>query len=85
MPNDIAKIKSLPGVEFDMTGEGSLSPTSRLRNATFLCTLEWTWTPANERQESYYLTASRKHWNLWIKRYDDNYGRWEKPFVTARC
>jgi hypothetical protein len=31
------------------------------------------------------LIASPRHWILWIKRYDDNYARWEKPFVIARC
>jgi hypothetical protein len=37
----------------------------------------------NERMESYHLQRSRNHWVLWIKRYDDNYGQWEKPVALA--
>ena len=33
---------------------------------------------------SYYLQRGRAHWILWLKIYDDNWGKWETPFVTAR-
>ena len=35
--------------------------------------------------ESYYLQRRRKHWLLWVKHYDDNWGRWERPAAFARC
>lgn len=35
--------------------------------------------------ESYYLQRTREYWILWIKRYDDNYGRWDAAVAIARC
>jgi hypothetical protein len=31
------------------------------------------------------LQRGRTHWILWLKRYDDNWGRWEEPIAIARC
>jgi hypothetical protein len=55
------------------------------RRAEFICTIEWSWTPVNERMESYYLQRGRANWVLWLKRFDDNYGQWEKPTAMAKC
>jgi hypothetical protein len=55
------------------------------QKADLLCTIEWSWSPVNERMESYYLQRSRTHWVLWQKQYDDNWGKWEKPVAIARC
>jgi hypothetical protein len=85
MPKDVNRIKTLLDAEFDLTGKGKLSTSSKPDNASFLCTLEWSWTPMNYRRESYYLKPAPAHWLLWITRYDDNYGKWQKPFVIARC
>jgi hypothetical protein len=59
-------------------------PTPFIPKCEFICTVEWSWTPYNERMESYYLQRARVHWVLWLKRYDDNWGRWEKPTAIAR-
>jgi hypothetical protein len=31
------------------------------------------------------LQRGRTHWILWLKRFDDNWGKWEKPIAIARC
>ncbi len=35
--------------------------------------------------DSYYLQLGQAHWVLWLKRFDDNWGKWEKPIAIARC
>jgi hypothetical protein len=37
----------------------------------------------HSRISAYYVSQSsdRRHWLLWIKSYDDNYGRWEAAYV----
>jgi hypothetical protein len=55
------------------------------RKTNFLCRFEWSWSPFNERTESYYLQRGRTHWILWRKKYDDNWGKWENPIAIARC
>jgi hypothetical protein len=79
------KIDPPPNVEFDMDGSARWLKRMDPRRAKFLCTLEWSETPFNERMESYYLQHGRTHWILWIEQYDDNWGKWEKPFAIARC
>ena len=82
---EIPSIGPIPGIEFDFDGSIGLGKRVNWRTTSILCTLEWSWSPVNERMETYYLQDSRKYWILWIKRYDDNYGRWEKPIAIARC
>jgi hypothetical protein len=54
-------------------------------STSFLCTLQWSWSPVNERRESYYLQRTPDHWILWLKQYDDNYEECGKPSAVARC
>ena len=72
---EMPRIEPAPRVEFDMDGWAGL-PKRMERTADFLCTIEWSWSPANERMESYYLQRGRTHWILWRKDFDDNYGQW---------
>jgi hypothetical protein len=81
------RIEPPPRVEFDLDGSAQwlkrMAPPFS-RRCEFLCTVEWSWTPFNQRMESYYLQRARTHWVLWRKMYDDNWGRWEKPVAIAR-
>jgi hypothetical protein len=84
---EMPRIEAPPRVEFDLDGSAQwlkrmAAPFSR--KCEFICTLEWSWAPVNQRMESYYLQRARTHWVLWRKRYDDNWGRWEKPIAIAR-
>lgn len=55
------------------------------RSARYLGQVEWAWSPANSRISAYYLSMDRRHrhWLLWLKPYDDNWGRWDQPQVDA--
>jgi hypothetical protein len=79
------RIDPPPQVEFDMEGSAGWLKNMDRRKAEFICTIEWSWSPVNDRMESYYLQPARTHWMLWLKRYDDNWGKWEKPIAIARC
>jgi hypothetical protein len=83
--NEMPRIEPPPRVEFDLEGSAQWLKRMDSRKAELLCTIEWSWSPVNERMESYYLQRGRTHWILWIKRYDDNWGKWEKPIAIARC
>ena len=79
MPN----VKPEPLVEFDMQSWIGL-PKSMGRNASYLCQLEWAWSPVHMRLDAYYISRGRTHWILWKKFYDDNWDKWE-DFPKARC
>lgn len=55
------------------------------RSARYLGQVEWAWSPANSRISAHYLSMDRRHrhWLLWLKPYDDNWGRWDQPQVDA--
>ena len=78
-------IKPPPNIEFDLDGQAGVPKRMDGRRASFLCTLKWSWSPMNERIESYYLQECGSHWVLWLKQYDDNWQRWEEPTAIARC
>jgi hypothetical protein len=83
--NEVRKIEPSATTEFDFAGSKGFLKRPNGRLTSFVCKVEWSWTPMNERVESYYLQRSRNHWVLWKKSYDDNYGRWEKPVALAPC
>jgi hypothetical protein len=58
-------------------------PTSGLDNATYLCQVEWAWSPMHNRLDAYYLHKGKNEWSLWSKYWDDNWGRWE--WATIGC
>jgi hypothetical protein len=79
----MSKIVPAPFVEIDL--DGSARWLNRMdKAAEFLCTIEWSWSPAHGRIEAYYLHRGRTHWILWVKG-PDAWGRREKPIATARC
>src|SRR5262249_51975952 len=79
------RIEPPPRVELDMEGSAQWLKRMDRRKATFLCTFEWSLSYFSHRMESYYTQRARTHWVLWLKRYDDNRGRWENPIAVARC
>jgi hypothetical protein len=52
---EIPKIEPARGVEFDLYGSAAWSKRMDRRTSDFVGKLEWSWTPVNERMESYYL------------------------------
>ena len=84
---EMPRIEPPPHVEIDLQGTAQWlkhMPTPYTPKCEFVCTLEWSWTPYNERMESYYLQRARTHWVLWLRRFDDNWGKWNKPGAIAR-
>ena len=47
-----------------------------ISSATFLCQVEWAWSPMHNRIDAYYLHRGRREWSLWSKYWDDNWGEW---------
>jgi hypothetical protein len=54
------------------------------RNAIFLCQVEWAWSPAHNRLDSYYLNKGRTHWSLWSRYLNDNDYPWKWVWVPSR-
>ena len=84
----IHEVVTLPKrpAEFDCKVGYELSPHGELpKNAptksTYLCQVEWAWSPAHNRLDAYYLHRGRSHWSLWSKYWDDNWGRWNQIAV----
>lgn len=55
------------------------------RNADYICQLEWAWGPMHSAINAFYLTRGRYGWVLWLKYFDDNYGRWDEPIAVQVC
>lgn len=60
------------------------------RSARYVGQVEWAWSPMHMRISAYYVSMDRahRHWLLWTKAYDDNWGRWMDPALkaaAARC
>jgi len=79
----VYKVVALPErpAEFDSdVGHGIWpidgSPKFGLASATFLCQVEWAWTPAHNRVDAYYLYAGSSEWSLWNRYWDDNWDQW---------
>ena len=53
-------------------------PKTGLADATYLCQVEWAWSPAHNRIDAYYLHCGIEEWSLWIKHWDDNRGEWQE-------
>ncbi len=52
-----------------------IRPKGSPRKTTFLCTVEWAWSPAHNRINSYYLNPRGKYWLLW--NYCQNFNDWD--------
>jgi hypothetical protein len=81
----MTKIEPAQRIEFDFEGSASLAKHMDRRTTSFLCTIEWSWSPANYRNESYYLQRRRTHWVLWVKHHGDVEEWYPKPIAIARC
>jgi hypothetical protein len=53
------------------------APKRRPRKLTYLCQVEWAWSPNHVRLQAYHLHRSRSCWYLWSSLYDDNWERWD--------
>lgn len=53
--------------------------------ATYLGQVEWASCPMGTRLDGYYISTNGRqtHWILWLKYYDDNWGRWNPPAARA--
>ena len=67
-------------VGYELVPYGEL-PKNAPTNSTYLCQVEWAWSPAHSRLDAYYLHRGRTHWSLWSKYWDDNWMKWEQITV----
>ena len=81
----IHEVVALPKrpAEFDFKVGYELFPYGELpknapTNSTYLCQVEWAWSPAHSRLDAYYLHRGRTHWSLWTKFWDNNLMGWEQ-------
>jgi hypothetical protein len=58
-------------------------PNKAARSSIYLCQVEWAWSPMHNRLDAYYLHRGRRHWLLWTRYWDDNWGKWE--WIVAAC
>ena len=63
-------------VGYGCTPHGGV-PQAGISMATYLCQVEWAWSPMHNRLDAYYLHRGRSAWSLWSKYWDDNWGKWE--------
>lgn len=53
------------------------------RSPQLIVHCEWAWSPMHNRIAAWYLHRSRSHWVLWLRHYDDNWGKWDWDAVSA--
>jgi hypothetical protein len=58
-------------------------PEDGPRSPSYLAQVEWAWSPMHNRLDAYYLHRGRRHWVLWVRYWDDNWGHWD--WVAAAC
>lgn len=78
--NEVIDLPSRP-IPFDSkVGYFEIPPGYKMvkppQSADFLGQVEWAWSPAHGRIESYYIHSGRKHWILWSSYYDENEYKW---------
>ena len=67
-------------VGYELVPYGELPKNAPIKS-TYLCQVEWAWSPAHNRLDAYYLHRGRTHWSLWSKYWDDNWMKWEQITV----
>jgi hypothetical protein len=69
----------------DFEALGHLGATRMPRSARYVGQVEWAWSPMNMRISAYYVSMdrTRRHWLLWTRAYDDNWGRWMEPALKV--
>jgi hypothetical protein len=82
LPARPAKFSSF--VNYSNLPEGTVAKNPP-RNAIYLCQVEWAWSPAHNRLDSYYLNKGRTHWSLWSRYLDDNDCPWKWVWVPVGC
>ena len=55
---------------------GKEYPKGTPRKHTFVCSVEWAWSPAHNRIDNYYLNPKPKHWLLWNNWVNDRVWPW---------
>ena len=71
-------------LDFWYQSEGLLKdrPKGTPRKLTFVCSLEWAWSPMHSRIDNYYLNPKPKNWLLWNNWPNDNEGYWQWDIVA---
>ncbi len=57
-------------------------PTGTPRKLTFVCSVEWAWSPMHSRIDNYYLNPKPKNWLLWNNWHNDNEDCWQWDIVA---
>jgi len=63
-------------VGYDVPPSGSFLKNAST-NSTYLCQVEWAWSPAHNRIDAYHLHRGRSEWFLWSKYWDNDWMKWE--------
>jgi hypothetical protein len=58
-------------------------PKSGPRSPIYLAQVEWAFSPMHIRLDTYYLHSGRRHWLLWSRSWDDNWGKWDWTAVAC--
>ena len=64
-------------------GEVAIGLPKIPRSPQLIVHCEWAWSPMHNRIAAWYLHRSRRHWVLWLRHYDDNWGKWDWNAVSA--
>lgn len=74
-----------PGWSATIVEPAAMDTPAMPRSARYVAQVEWAWSPMHMRIDAYYLSmdGSHRRWLLWVKHYDDNWGRWEAPSIVS--
>ncbi len=78
--NEVVGLPSRPdGLDISVELINSLGkqyPKGSPRKLEFVCSVEWAWSPINNRIDNYYLNPKPKHWMLWSNWVNDRVVPW---------
>lgn len=79
----MADVSELPGVEVGFPGaiRGANVPKRMSPKSFPICHAKWSWSPANSRNDTYYLHSGRADWFLWLSFSDGCDGETEHSII----
>jgi hypothetical protein len=78
----VEEVETNQGVLFDDAAE-EFAPLIMPMNAILIAKVTWSLSMDSEVIQYYCITSNSRHWFLWIKPWDDNWGRWHVPWLEV--